>query len=424
MERHFYQSEKNLVILFLILFVTLTITLPVKANKSYSIYLDADFTGTKMASQSIQQGINVALAEENYRIEGYQFEVIAKDHKGNSLRSKRNLESFLADDKALLVFSGLHSPPLLANKDFINNNHIMVLNAWAAAGPITRTTDENNWIFRLSIDDSNAGSFISNHAIQEGFNKPFLLLEDTGWGRSNNNTMTKSLATNHIKPMGITWFNWGLGINHAKILLRKAKSSGADVIFFVGNANEGKTFAKAMLALETELQLPIRSHWGITGGDFAEVIDFKTREKLNLQFIQTQFSFIAQQQSLLAKKVLSQAITMYPEINAAKDIKAPTGFIHAYDLTKLLITAIKQSGLTGDKDHDINAIKLALEHLKTPVQGLIKHYKTPFSPYTLDNINAHEALDEADYAMGYYQVDNSVTLLPNIDLSKSLNEKN
>lgn len=409
-----YLYKKKIIAIVLLLFVTLS----VNANKSYRIYIDADFTGTKTASLSIQQGINVALAEENYRINGYQFEVVTKNHRGNTLRSKRNLEHFMADDSALLLFSGLHSPPLLANKKFINDNHILLLNPWAAAGPITRTIDENNWIFRLSIDDSNAGTFISQHALNEGFKKPFLLLEDTGWGRSNQNTMTKALAINNIKPEGIEKFNWGLGIHHAKLLLRTAKSSGADVIFFVGNANEGKIFAKAMLALETDLQLPIRSHWGITGGDFSDVINNEARKKLDLQFIQTKFSFVTQPQSLLAKKVLSQAMTMYPEINTARDIKASTGFIHAYDLTKLLITAIKQSDLTGNKKHDASSIKLALENLKTPVQGLIKKYKTPFSLYTVDNKNAHEALNKADYAMGYYGTDNSVVLLPSIDLNE------
>jgi branched-chain amino acid transport system substrate-binding protein len=423
MDRYLYKTNKNIVTVLFTLLMTLAVSLPISANNSYKIYLDADFTGTKIASISILQGINVALAEENHLINGYQFDVITKDHRGNSLRSKRNLETFLADSNALLIFSGLHSPPLLAHKKYINNNHILVLNAWAAAGPITRAADKNNWIFRLSVDDSNAGSFISKHALKEGFKKPFLLLEDTGWGRSNKNTMTKALAVNDIKPNGITWFNWGLGINHAKILLRNAKSSGADVIFFVGNANEGKTFAKAMLALERGLHLPIRSHWGITGGDFADVINTEKRQRIDLQFIQTQFSFLTQPQSQLAQQVLSQAIAMYPKIKTANDIKAATGFVHAYDLTKLLIAAIKQAGLTGDKTHDNKAIKLALEQLKTPVQGLIKNYQTPFSAYTLDNLNAHEALNETDYAMGYYQADNSVTLLPNIYLNKVVNEK-
>lgn len=137
MKKYFYQTKRQTKKNIFIIFFTLLVTFSVNANKSYSIYLDADFTGTKVASLSIQQGINVALAEENYHINGYQFEIIAKDHRGNSLRSKRNLDGFLADSHALLVFSGLHSPPLLAHKNFINNNQILVLNPWAAAGPIT-----------------------------------------------------------------------------------------------------------------------------------------------------------------------------------------------------------------------------------------------------------------------------------------------
>ncbi len=383
------------------------------ANNSYSIYLDADFTGAKASSISIQQGINVALAEENFTIDDFSFELITKDHRGNSLRSRRNLESFLADKHAIVVFSGLHSPPLLSNKNFINNKNILLLDPWAAAGPITRTKNENNWIFRLSIDDSNAGTFISEQALKEGFNQPFLLLEDTGWGRSNESTMTNALNAHNIKPSRVTWFNWGLGLNHAKVLLREAKSSGADVIFFVGNANEGKVFAKAMVALEKEVQLPIRSHWGITGGDFAEVIDKDIRKYLDLQFIQTSFSFLSSTKTPLSESVFLHAKSIYKEIDTPSDIKAQTGFIHAYDLTRLFIAAVKQAGLTGNKEKDMRSIKLALENLKYPVQGLIKEYEKPFSEYSTKKNDAHEALSKHDYAMGYYQDNNSVYLLPN-----------
>ncbi len=400
-------SKITKIVLILILFIS-----PVSyAKKNYRIYLDADFVGTKSSSISIQQGINTALAEEHYHIAGFSFELVTKDHRGNSLRSKRNLESFLTDEQAIVVFSGLHSPPLLANKSFINSNHILVLDPWAAAGPITRSKDENNWIFRLSIDDSNAGIFISEQALKEGFQKPFLLLEDTGWGRSNRSTMTKALRSKNIEPKGVTWFNWGVGVNHAKVLLREAKSSGADVIFFVGNANEGKVFAKAMIAIEKEVQLPIRSHWGITGGNFAEVINKEIRKSLDIQFIQTNFSFLSSAKTPLSEAVFLQAKTMFDEINKPSDIKAQTGFIHAYDLTKIFIAAVKQAGLTGNKQKDIHTIKLALENLKTPVKGLIKMYKKPFSAYSLKNKNAHEALSIRDYSMGYYQENNSIHIL-------------
>lgn len=380
---------------------------------TYKIYLDADFTGTKTSSTSIQQGITVALSEEDFTLDDITFEIVIKNHQGNSLRSKRNLQEFLNDEQALAVFSGLHSPPLLANKEFINMNEILLLDPWAAAGPITRAKDHKNWIFRLSIDDSNAGKFISRQVIKEKFNKPFLLLEDTGWGRSNEGTMKKALAESNITPLGVTWFNWGLGINHAKILLRDIQAANADVIFFVGNASEGKTFAKAMISLSSEIRLPIRSHWGITGGDFAEVINATDRENIDLKFIQTKFSFLNQPRSILAQQVFKQVQSIYPDINAVDDIKAQTGFIHGYDLTKILIAAIKQAGLTGNKKSDMTAIKQALEHLAAPVAGLIKDYHQPFSVYSLENKDAHEALSIEDYAMGYYQTNNSIILLSN-----------
>jgi len=397
----------------LVLFFSYCVMAAAFGQNSYKIYLDADFTGTKASSISIQQGINVALSEENFIIDKVKFELVAKNHRGNSLRSKRNLETFLKDNQALAVFSGLHSPPLLANKQFINNNQILTLDPWAAAGPITRAKDKNNWIYRLSIDDSNAGKFISNQSVKEQFRQPYLLLEDTGWGRSNERTMKKALAVNNIEPLGVTWFNWGLGINHAKVLLRDIKASGADVIFFVGNAPEGKTFANAMIALTQDIQLPIRSHWGITGGDFAEVINAKARKNLDLRFIQTKFSFLNQPSSPLAKQVFAQTKNIYPEINSVDDIKAQTGFIHGYDLTKIFIAAIKQAGLSGIKTDDMLAIKTALENLQKPVAGLIKNYNKPFSAYSLTNKNAHEALSITDYAMGYYQANNSIALFVN-----------
>jgi branched-chain amino acid transport system substrate-binding protein len=395
------------------LFFTLSITVATAGENSYKIYLDADFTGTKTSSTSIQQGINVALSEENFIIDNIRFELVAKNHRGNSLRSKRNLEKFLKDEQALIVFSGLHSPPLLANKEFINSNKILLLDPWAAAGPITRPKNNNNWIYRLSIDDSNAGKFISTQAVKEKFRKPFLLLEDTGWGKSNERTMKKALASNDIAPVGVIWFNWGLGINHAKVLLRDIKSSGADVIFFVGNAPEGKTFANAMISLNQEFRLPIRSHWGITGGDFAEIINAKARATLDLRFIQTKFSFLSQPSSRLAQQVFEKTKMLYPQIKSVDDIKAQTGFIHGYDLTKILIAAMKQAKLTGIKKNDMKAIKQALENLKSPVAGLIKDYHKPFSAYSLDNKSAHEALSIQDYAMGHYQSNNSIALFSN-----------
>lgn len=398
-------------LLFTCLFGFTTYTLNVQAQQKYIIYLDADFSGATNSSLAIQQGITTALAEVDNNIQGIQFELVSKDHRANSLRSRRNLEKFLIDDQALMVFSGLHSPPLLANKSFINDNKILLLDPWAAAGPITRSASAQNWIFRLSIDDSNAGSFISKKAIEQGFSKPYLLLEDTGWGRSNEKTMTQALQEASIKPVGLSWFNWGAGKNHAKVLLRDIKASGADVIFFVGNSVEGVTFTRAMVELPENIRLPIRSHWGITGGDFTQKVTATEREKIDLQFIQTSFSFLNDNISTLAENVLALGIKSNEGLSDKSDFKAQTGFVHAYDLTKIVIAAIRQIKLTGDKNQDKILLHYALEHLIQPIPGLLKTYHRPFTPFSKQKLNAHEALTIDDYSMGRYNSKDEVVLL-------------
>lgn len=373
------------------------------ASQPFNIYIDADRSGTKEAGLAIERGVRTALSEVDNKIGGHPINIILKDHRGSSPRSRQHLEEFRQDPQALVVIAGLHSPPLLAHRNFINEHHLLVLNPWAAAAPITRPNNNNNWIFRLSIDDSKAGNIIANHAVRnDGFQKPYLLLEKTGWGKSNHKTMSTALKNLNIEIAGVSWFNWGLGASSARAILREIHDSGADVIFLVANAPEGKTLVNAMLSLDKKLQLPIRSHWGITGGDFPLVIGNEQRKNLNLKFIQTRFSFI-NNQSKQALRVINQLKTLYPKtINEAKDITAATGFIHAYDITQLLIAASKQVRLTNDARENQRLLHHALENLNKPVHGLIKVYKKPFSPYRVSKPDAHEALGTSDYVMGYY----------------------
>lgn len=379
------------------------------AHKSlpYHLYLDADFTTTKAAALAIEQGINAALGEHNYIINNTPFKVIIKDHRGNSRRSAKNLAQFVADDRALALFGGLHSPALLSNKAYINHQQILTLVPWAAAGPITRTQHDENWIFRLSIDDTKAGNFIVNQALKQGFKRPFLLLEQTGWGRSNQQTMSKTLEAHNVPLVGTQWFNWGINESQARIILHSIINANADVIFFVGNAPEGITFSKQLAALSSNISL--RSHWGITGGGFSKAVNDSERAAIDLQFIQTRFSFVSSPQTALSTTVFNQ-LKNNSAITAPTDLAAPAGFIHAYDLTKLLISAINQITLTGDKVVDRVAIHHALEHLKHPVSGLIKQYKHPFSPYKINKPDAHEALTPADYMMGYYDKNDAIHL--------------
>jgi len=382
-------------------------------KETIRLYIDADRTGTRESGLAIERGILTALSEVDNQLEGKEVEIVIKDHRGNSARSKRHLEEFLQDSLALSVFSGLHSPPLLVHREFINKNQIPVLDPWAAAGPITRYPSKSNWIFRLSIDDTKAGYVIARYAIKNrGFKRPYLMLENTGWGKSNKKTMTKALKELEIDAPQVNWFNWGLTEVGARSRLRTIVRSGADVIFLVANAPEGKTIAKAMLDLPSEDRLPICSHWGITGGDFPEVINAKMRKGLDLAFIQTKFSFVSVEDDPFGQQVLERARSLFPEgIKTAQDIKAPTGFIHAYDLTRLLIAAVEQAGFSGNIITDRKNLKEALENLKSPVKGLIKTYVKPFEIFDEKHPDAHEALGIQDFVMGRYGDENEIMLI-------------
>ncbi|WED20777.1 ABC transporter substrate-binding protein [Vibrio sp. JC009] len=386
------------------------------ASEPIHIYVDADRTAARTSGVAIERGIRVALDEVGNQIAGRPVKVLTRDHHGSAVRSKLHLKEYLSDENALAVFSGLHSPPLLENLRFIHDHQILVLDPWAAAGPITRYPSEQNWVFRLSVDDTKAGRVIVNHALAEGFTKPYLLLEDTGWGKSNYKTMSQALAEQGISPIGVKWFNWNLGSTGAKMSLRDIYASGADVILMVANASEGKTFARALLKVSREFEskkaLPIRSHWGITGGDFPQVINPQMRKEMDIKFLQTRFSFISSPPTPLSESVLARAKRLYPEeIRDASDITAPTGFIHAYDLTKLMLAAINRQGLSGDIQADRLALRSALEQIDGPVEGLIKTYRQPFSPYSESRPDAHEALGHAELVMGEYDMENRIVIV-------------
>lgn len=384
----------------------LLICIPVVAqDKTLYIYQDADISNHKESSESIQLGIEVAMAEVNNELDGYHIAFKYLDHRGNVVRSKRNYQRFIEDPNALVIYSGIHSPPLIKNRTFINQNKALTLVPWAAGGPITRHPSANNWVFRLSIDDTQAGAIIIDYAMAtKQCKKPHLLLEESPWGESNLTSMSKALARHHINKVSVTHFSWNIKQKGARVVLNEIAEVGSDCIIFVGNAIEGAVIARQIANLPLHERLPIISHWGITAGNFHQMMSTNKRNKLDLSFIQTCFAFTNKELSQYQQQVFTRLRRhTYGKVKDVNDLKAAVGFIHAYDLTKLLIQAVQQTELSGDMLKDRNTIRVALENINTPVKGLVKTYLQPFSEFdAVTNINAHEALHKEHYCMGKY----------------------
>tara|TARA_B110000008_G_scaffold68911_1_gene69766 strand:+ start:194 stop:1453 length:1260 start_codon:yes stop_codon:yes gene_type:complete len=384
-------------------------------DRTIKIYHDADYSNHESSALAMMMGLNTALDEVGFQLQGYRLELVPKNHRGNSVRSKQHMKEFIEDPDALFILGGLHSSPYIRYRDYINENQVLLLIPWAAGGPITRYDQGLNWVFRLSIDDTKAGYRMIQYAHDKKSCKtPHLLLEDTPWGKSNFETMSKAMKQYSDVKLSVSWFNWNTKVNSARILLRDIANSGSDCILFVGNSIEGVDIFEAIVSLEESQRLPVVSHWGITGGDFEKHIDAQKREKLDLSFIQTCFSFLGDKDNAIKDSIFDRAKKLYPQaLESSVNVSSPAGFIHSYDLGKLFIQAVNEIKLTGDVRIDRVSIRNKLENINTPVEGLLKIYSAPFSAWSTDDQDAHEALGLDDFCMATYDKNGHVVVYPN-----------
>lgn len=375
-----------------------------QASEPLRLYLDADRTNATMSGDSIEAGMRAAVKMHGGKIHGRAIEFVMLDHRGNTRRSKRSLEKFAADPQALAVFTGLHSPPVLSLREMINSQQLLMMDPWAAAGPITRPETTDNWIFRLSVDDANAGQFIADTAINEGIQKPGLLLEETGWGKANDRVMSRTVSDRLGKEPSKRWFNWGMSQQAMRLTVSELVGEGVDAIFFVGNTPEGVKLIKALVAIDEDVRPRLYSHWGILGGDLLDQVSEQELEAVDLKFIQTRFDLEVEDSDALVMRAFhaAQEEGFYKDCQSPCEISAPTGFVHGFDLTRVLLQAIDQAGLTGDIATDRQRVRKALEGLEKPVTGIVKTYSAPFRPYEDIGSDAHEALGPEDYTLARF----------------------
>lgn len=119
-------------------------------------------------------------------------------------------------------------------------------------------------------------------------------------------------------------------------------------------------------------------------------------QQLDLSFVQT-FSFI-NTHTATSQNLVKHYIAKY-HVNSVRDIFAPTGTAHAYDLVHLLVKAIEKAQVP-----DRDKIRDALEELES-YTGVVKTYKQPFTK------DRHEALSSMDFQMARFAADGVIVPL-------------
>ena len=164
-------------------------------NDSWVIGLDADMTAVAASGGiAIERGALIAIEEinENGGVLGKKIELKVRDHRGNPARGIDNIIAFSKEPNLIAVLGGVHTPVALAELKVIHDKKIIYLDPWAAGTSIVENGFDPNYVFRVSVRDEHAGSVLMAAAKNKGATQVGLLLERTGWGRSNEQSMTKA----------------------------------------------------------------------------------------------------------------------------------------------------------------------------------------------------------------------------------------
>lgn len=363
-------------------------------NEDLVIGLDADlFSASALSGMAIKRGMEMAVEEINAGggVLGKKLRIVARDHSGFGNRGLENINNFSKIKNLVAVMGGLHSPVIMAELETIHKKNIVMLDPWAAGTNVVKNGFDPNYVFRLSVQDEHAGAFLVDQALKK-HSKVALLLENTAWGRSSLESIVKALANRNLAPVNVEWFNYGQ--TDFSESLTKIQSSNAEAMILVANAREGSLIVKALH--QGKYRIPVISHWGISGGSFWHEVKEELKD-VDVKFLQT-FSFINSENEKTHD--LIQKYKRKYSVQSEKEISAPVGTAHAYDLVHLLAKSIKKADSTNRAD-----IRNALENLDE-YKGLIKTYNRPFSPEN------HEALSLSDYFLAKFDDNGVITPIP------------
>ncbi|MEB3210080.1 MAG: ABC transporter substrate-binding protein, partial [Leptolyngbyaceae bacterium] len=333
------------------------------------IGLVAAITGpSALSGESITRGLTIALEEINANggvMGGRPLELIIRDDESTPAKGVAAARELIEQENVAVVFGGLDSPVSLAMLDVVHELEVPYMGVWAAATGITRNDFDPNYAFRVSANDNIVDRFLTKY-VKETYDvsKVGLVLINNPWGESNEQGFKEWAPEYDLEIVGIEKFNDG--DTDISSQLSRLKDGGAEALLMVANAAPGAQAMKSLVRINWDV--PVISHWGISGGRFPELAGQEAADKV--VFVQT-YSFFGEQ-SPVGEKVLTALQERYG-LEEPGDILAPVGIANSYDAMHLVALALETAGAT-----DGPTLREAFYNIPT-FEGLIKTYEKPFT---------------------------------------------
>lgn len=349
------------------------------------------------SADAIELGIKAAMYEINANggvLDGRPLKLLKMDNHSVPARGIANLQKMVQIRDLVAVFGGRFSPVVLQQIDFVHEYGLPLIDVWAAANGVTDHEYSPSYTFRVSLKDNWAMPLMLERMSNLKKTNIGVMLPLTGWGRSNEKALRKSLVSYpELQVSQIVWYSFGEREMLDKY--RELLTKGAEAIVFVGNDNEGSRLLQQLAINPGIVRLPIVSHWGVTGGTMVDSSGPVLHE-MDFTVVQT-FSFFDLEKDRLDD--FMKSLGSVSDIEKPEDILSPVGTAHAYDAVHILAKAIERAGTT-----DRAAVRDSLEaHIFH--DGLVKRYAPAFTE------NNHDALSPDDLFLARFREDGVIVSL-------------
>ncbi len=339
------------------------------------------FNGDLSASPSAQSGaagvlgIQAAIEDINAAggVLGRKLTLVIRDDQSQPPRSIQNMSDLIDNEKVVAVFGPTNSGNAMAWKNIPNQKKIISMGMIGGGTDITRpvSAGADNYMFRVSMVDREQVAGLMAYAKKVGYKKVGLMAETTGFGQGGLKDMQEIATLQGIEPAATERF--AVADTDMTSQLNKMKSAGVDAIIVWA---QGTPTGQLMRSMEKINYFPaVLSSWAADNVTFYDAAGKTLAEKPI--FMRTMVNAATPKQKALFDRVKDK-------------LAAPSAFpftVHGYDAVQLIAASIRQAGGTdGEK------MRIALEDLKAPVEGVMKTYNKPFSKIQ------HEALTAADFA--------------------------
>lgn len=339
------------------------------------------FNGDLSASPSAQSGaaavlgMQAAIDDVNAAggVLGRKLVLVTRDDSSAPPKSIQNMTDLIDNEKVAAVFGPTNSGNAMAWKHIPNQKKIPVIGNVGSGTAITypMSAGADNYMFRVSMVDRPQVAALMAYVKKNPASKTVgLMAETTGYGQGGLKDMQDIAALQGIKVADVEHF--GVADTDMTSQLSKMKAAGVDTVVVWA---QGTPIAQLVRSMEKINYFPLTlTSWAADNITFYDAAGKALADKPI--FMRTVSESRTPAQDKLYTRIGSK-------------LKAPSSFsfaLHGYDSVLIYAAAVKQANST-----DGNAVRQALEDLKTPVHGLLKTYDHPFSKTN------HEALGAKDF---------------------------